>query len=135
MVCYDSKMDNDNVCDKVPNAEDKSTDYIMHIQYLFDEYQKLQLNFARFRSVERDQRNVKNGFHNPSQEDSNKSLNDYKVELENERTLTVSLKTEIKYLSEEVKKFQNVYTDLINKRFSQVDTSTIGKNDFILCNN
>jgi len=92
-----------------------SVAYITHIQKLFEDYEHLQLEYSRLRQQLNEQASLpRSDGHTTNENNNNRTLDDIHIELDSERTLTKSLKTEVAYLLNQVLATQKRYNDLLS---------------------
>lgn len=92
-----------------------SINYLLHIQKMYEEQQQLELEHSRLRQQLNDhvilpQRNDSQC----SNENNNGTVDDIRIQLDCEKAQSKSLKKEVVYLLEQVRRTQKRYNDLIS---------------------
>lgn len=92
-----------------------SINYLLHIQKMYEEQQQLELEHSRLRQQLNDhmilpQRNDSQC----SNENNNATVDDIRIQLDCEKAQSKSLKKEVVYLLDQVRRTQKRYNDLIS---------------------
>lgn len=96
------------------NDNCNSVAYILHIKKLFEEHEQLQLDYCRLRQQMIDNVALPKSDTHFSNENNNRTIDDLRNELECEKSLNKSLRTEITYLLNQVRVNQKRYNDLMS---------------------
>ena len=96
-----------------------SFSYLCHLQKIFHDYEKLQLQYAKLRQQFNERKIVTKHEHHTINDNNNKTVDDLKYELECEKTIVKSLNAEICHLLKEGCKVHDKYSDLL--AITQVD--------------
>lgn len=110
-----------NMETELSDANGNAISYFLYIQKFYEEYEQLQLEHSRLRQqlndhavLPKNDNQIVPTNENNNNNNNNRTADDLSTELDSEKKQNKSLKTEVGYLQEQVRKAQKRYNELLN---------------------